>query len=30
VFLQKTNVGGWPYDNVEQVWYGKDLYKKEG
>jgi oligopeptide transport system substrate-binding protein len=30
VFLQKTNVGGWPYDNVEQVWYGKDLYKTEG
>jgi oligopeptide transport system substrate-binding protein len=29
VFLQKTNVGGWPYDNVEQVWYGKDLYKTE-
>jgi oligopeptide transport system substrate-binding protein len=30
VFLQKTNIGGWPYDNVEQVWYGKDLYKTEG
>jgi oligopeptide transport system substrate-binding protein len=30
VFLQKTNVKGWPYDNVEQVWYGKDLYKTEG
>jgi len=30
VFLQKTTVGGWPYDNVEQVWYGKDLYKTEG
>ncbi len=27
-FLQKTTIGGWPYDNVEQVWYGKDLYKK--
>jgi len=26
-FLQKTNVKGWPYDNVEQLWYGKDLYK---
>lgn len=26
-FLQKTNIKGWPYDNVEQVWYGKDLYK---
>ncbi|HVY52261.1 MAG TPA: peptide ABC transporter substrate-binding protein [Devosia sp.] len=30
VFLQKTNIGGWPYDNVEQVWYGKDLYKTAG
>ena len=28
VFLQKPAIGGWPYDNVEQVWYGKDLYKK--
>jgi len=28
VFLQKATIGGWPYDNVEQVWYGKDLYKK--
>jgi len=27
VFLQKTNVKGWPYDNVEQVWYAKDFYK---
>jgi oligopeptide transport system substrate-binding protein len=27
VFLQKTDIKGWPYDNVEQVWYGKDLYK---
>jgi len=26
-FLQKTDIKGWPYDNVEQVWYGKDLYK---
>jgi oligopeptide transport system substrate-binding protein len=30
VFLQKTTIGGWPYDNVEQVWYGKDLYKTAG
>jgi oligopeptide transport system substrate-binding protein len=29
VFLQKTAIGGWPYDNVEQVWYAKDLYKTE-
>jgi len=26
-FLQKTTIKGWPYDNVEQVWYGKDMYK---
>jgi oligopeptide transport system substrate-binding protein len=30
VFLQKTDIGGWPYDNVEQVWYAKDLYKTAG
>ncbi|MEO5807665.1 peptide ABC transporter substrate-binding protein [Devosia sp.] len=27
VFLQKTSIKGWPYDNVEQTWYAKDLYK---
>jgi len=27
VFMQKDNVKGWPYDNVEQTWYAKDLYK---
>lgn len=27
VFLQKTDVKGWPFNNVEQTWYGKDLYK---
>lgn len=27
VFLQKTDIKGWPYDNVEQIWYAKDLYK---
>jgi oligopeptide transport system substrate-binding protein len=27
VFLQKGDIKGWPYDNVEQTWYGKDLYK---
>jgi len=26
-FMLKTNVKGWPYDNAEQVWYAKDLYK---
>ncbi len=25
--LMKTNVKGWPYDNVEGKWYAKDLYK---
>ena len=27
VFMQKTNVKGWPFDDVEQNWYAKDLYK---
>jgi oligopeptide transport system substrate-binding protein len=27
VFLQKPTIKGWPYDNVEQVWYAKDMYK---
>ncbi len=26
VFLQKPTVKGWPYDNVEQTWYAKDMY----
>ena len=26
VFLQKPTVKGWPYDNVEQIWYAKDMY----
>ena len=26
-FLMKTNVKGWPYDNVEQNIYSRDLYK---
>jgi oligopeptide transport system substrate-binding protein len=26
VFLQKSTVKGWPYDNVEQNWYAKDMY----
>jgi len=30
VFLQKTNIKGWPYENVEQTWYAKDLYKIAG
>jgi oligopeptide transport system substrate-binding protein len=29
VFMQKANVEGWPVDNVEQIWYAKDLYKVE-
>lgn len=27
VFMQKSDVKGWPFDNVEQIWYAKDLYK---
>ena len=27
VFMQKPNVKGWPLNNVEQLWYAKDLYK---
>lgn len=27
VFMQSTSVKGWPYDDVEQNWYAKDLYK---
>jgi len=27
VFMQNPAVKGWPYDNVEQIWYLKDLYK---
>ncbi|HEX4297082.1 MAG TPA: peptide ABC transporter substrate-binding protein [Devosia sp.] len=26
-FLLKTNVKGWPFANVEQTWYAKDLFK---
>jgi oligopeptide transport system substrate-binding protein len=26
VFMQKPTVKGWPYDNVEQIWYAKDMY----
>jgi len=26
-FVMKTNVKGWPYDNVEQNIYSRDLYK---
>lgn len=25
--MLKSNVKGWPLENVEQVWYSKDLYK---
>lgn len=27
VFMQSSDVKGWPYDDVEQNWYAKDLYK---
>ena len=27
VFMQASNVKGWPYDDVEQNWYAKDMYK---
>ncbi len=27
VFMQKPAVKGWPYNNVEQIWYAKDFYK---
>ena len=26
VFMQKPTVKGWPYDNVEQTWYARDMY----
>ncbi len=27
VFMQSSNVKGWPFEDVEQNWYAKDLYK---
>ena len=27
VFMQSSDVKGWPFDDVEQNWYAKDLYK---
>ena len=27
VFMQSSNVMGWPFDDVEQNWYAKDMYK---
>ena len=27
VFMLKTSLKGWPYGNVEQNWYSRDLYK---
>lgn len=27
VFMQNSAVKGWPFDDVEQNWYAKDLYK---
>jgi oligopeptide transport system substrate-binding protein len=29
VFMQRPTVKGWPYDNVEQIWYAKDMYITE-
>ncbi|MCS6761057.1 MAG: peptide ABC transporter substrate-binding protein [Candidatus Devosia symbiotica] len=27
VFMQNSDVKGWPFDDVEQNWYAKDIYK---
>ena len=27
VFMLKTDIKGWPYDNVQKQWYSKDLYR---
>ena len=27
VFMLNTQLKGWPYDNVEQNWYSRNLYK---
>mgnify|MGYP000486503581 CR=1 FL=1 len=27
VYMNDTDLGGWPVDNVEQNWYSKNLYK---
>ena len=27
VFMLNPTLKGWPFDNVEQNWYAKDLYK---
>jgi oligopeptide transport system substrate-binding protein len=27
VFMQNPSVKGWPFDDVEQNWYAKDMYK---
>ena len=29
VFMQKPSVKGWPFNNVEQIWYAKDMYITE-
>ncbi|MEQ1901678.1 MAG: peptide ABC transporter substrate-binding protein [Devosia sp.] len=29
VFMQKPTIKGWPYNNVEQIWYAKDMYITE-
>lgn len=27
VFMLKPQIKGWPYDNVQQLWYSKSLYR---
>lgn len=27
VFMLKSQIKGWPYDNVQKYWYSKDLYR---
>ena len=27
VFMLKPEIKGWPYDNVQKLWYSKDLYR---
>ncbi len=29
VFMQKPTIKGWPFNNVEQIWYAKDMYITE-
>jgi oligopeptide transport system substrate-binding protein len=29
VIMQNPSIKGYPFDNVEQLWYAKDLYKAQ-